>query len=144
MSVMAVTRFWNTSSLSAMNNERTFSACERCLSNRSSNDDRTVCLMSGSTENQFVRPRCLCLCRLTWICNSDSEQLFNDVCDNLDGVIAQLMNNGIPYEKATTSQCRPFPYFWGVVLKIRQCACSDKFIQSMSCKRRAFSDAMQF
>jgi hypothetical protein len=44
----AITRFSKTSSLSAMKMERTFSACAKCLSNRSCKEERTVWRIVGS------------------------------------------------------------------------------------------------
>ena len=53
----AVTRFSNTSSLSEMKIERTFSACARCLSKRSCSDESTVCRIVGSVKSLQQRPQ---------------------------------------------------------------------------------------
>lgn len=97
----AVTRFSKTSSFKAMNNDRTFSACARCLSNRSLKFSSTVSRIFGSgkqTTFNFSLPQGLNGTVRTRICYSYGQKFVKDVADNLDRMTAGLVSYGILYE----------------------------------------------
>lgn len=93
----AVTRFSNTSSFNAMNSDRTFSACARCLSKRSWSDERTVCLIVASTRKVLCQELKIISKERekTWISYARSEKFIQDVADDLNGVATRLVTDRV-------------------------------------------------
>ena len=72
---------------------------------------------------------CITLLSLTWIRDTDREKLVDHVADDLNGVVAFLIDDGIPDEEATASLCRRTSYLWVVLAQVRQNAVTYELVE---------------
>lgn len=54
----------------------------------------------------------------TGIGDTNGEQLINHVADDLDRVVAGLVDDGVPDEEATTRLCCRTPHLWNVLAQV--------------------------
>ena len=70
----------------------------------------------------------------TRVRNSDSEKLVYDIADDLDGMVAGLVTDRIPYEESAAGLRGRTPHFRLVFLQVRQRTVTHELVQNVSCK----------
>lgn len=75
------------------------------------------------------------------ICNSNSEELLEDVIYDLDRMAAGLVTDRVVDKQLSRCENCFLAHFWAVMLEVRQSGLSNKLIQTVSTKVKVAEDA---
>ena len=68
----------------------------------------------------------------TWVCDCDSQQLVDDIADDLNRVVAGLVAYWVAYEEPTAGQRRCTPHFGMVLIQVWKRTVVDELVQNMA------------